>query len=139
MALRGKELVTPPPSLRSLQELSGPAVLAMLVAAAIAPLHGPTGSHAVPVRLLAVAPVIAAMSSSRPETAVVGAFCLVLASLSILWHADPNVVQYVIAVITVLAGVLVGLWVASLRESLDREQAASELLAEAGALMEDAL
>ena len=39
----------------------------------------------------------------------------------------------------VIAGYLAGLWVASLRVNLNREQAASELLAEAGALMEDAL
>jgi serine phosphatase RsbU (regulator of sigma subunit) len=70
---------------------------------------------------------------------VVGAFCLVLAVLSLLWHQDVDVDQYAIAVTTVVAGVLAGLWVATLRVTLNREQAASELLADAGALMEDAL
>ncbi|MFL5907271.1 MAG: PP2C family protein-serine/threonine phosphatase, partial [Solirubrobacterales bacterium] len=139
MPFRGKELVTPPPSLTSLQELSGPAVIAMLLACAIAVLDAVAGPEAVLVGLLAVPPVIAAMSASRPETAVVGAFCLVLAVLSILWHQNADVTQYVIAVITVVAGDLAGLWVASLRTTLNREQTASELLAEAGALMEDAL
>jgi serine phosphatase RsbU (regulator of sigma subunit) len=137
--LRDRELITPPPTLTSLQELSGPALIAMLVASAIAVLDALIGSTAVLIGLLAVAPVIAAMSASLPETTVVGVFCLVLAVLSILWHQDVDTAQYLIAVATVIAGSLAGLWVASLRTHLNREQAASELLAEAGALMEDAL
>ena len=139
MPFRGKELVTPPPSLTSLQELSGPAVVAMLVASAIAVLDAVTGPGAVLVGLLAAPPVIAAMSASLPETAVVGVFALMLALLSILWNQNADTTEYVIAVVTVIAGDLVGLWIASLRVTLNREQAASELLAEAGALMEDAL
>jgi len=139
MPPRGKELVTPPPTLKSLQELSGPALVAMVVAGMIAVLDAILGSRVILIGLLAIAPLIAAMSASRPETAVVGAFCLVLALLSILWDGTAHIGQYVIAVITVFAGSLVGTWVASLRETLNREQSASELLAEAGALMEDAL
>jgi serine phosphatase RsbU (regulator of sigma subunit) len=139
MPLRGKELVNPPPTLTSLRELSGPALIAMLIASAIAILDGIAGSTVVLVGLLAIPPVIAAMSASWPETAVVGVFCLVLAVASIFWHHNADVTQYVIAVVTVIAGDLAGLWVASLRVNLNREQAASELLAEAGALMEDAL
>jgi serine phosphatase RsbU (regulator of sigma subunit) len=139
MPLRDRELVNPPPSLASLQELSAPALLAMLFASAIAVLDAVSGSTVVLVGLLAIPPVIAAMSASLPETAVVGAFALVLALLSILWNSGENLAQYGIAVITVIAGGLAGLWVASLRVHLNREQAASELLAEAGALMEDAL
>jgi serine phosphatase RsbU (regulator of sigma subunit) len=136
---RDRELITPPPTLASLQELSGPALIAMLVACAIAVLDGLVGSTAVLIGLLAVPPVIAAMSASLPETAVVGAFCLVLAVLSIFWHQDVGTAQYLIAVVTVIAGALAGLWVASLRVNLNREQAASELLAEAGGLMEQPL
>ena len=139
MPLRDREPITPPPSLASLQELSGPAVIAMLIASAIAVLDGLVGGQAVLIGLLAVPPVIAAMSASLPETGVVGAFCLVLAVLSILWHQNVTAAQYVISVVTVMAGFLAGLWVASLRVNLNPEQAASELLAEAGALMEDAL
>ncbi|MDX6607819.1 MAG: hypothetical protein QOD14_2359 [Solirubrobacterales bacterium] len=139
MALRDRELINPPPTLASLQELSGPVLIAMLVASAIAVLDALAGPHAVLIGLLAIPPVIAAMSASLPETAVVGAFCLVLAVLSIFWHSDVGAAQYAIAVVTVIAGDLAGLWVASLRVNLNREQAASELLAEAGALMEDAL
>jgi serine phosphatase RsbU (regulator of sigma subunit) len=140
MPLRDRELVTPPPTLATLQELSGPAFVAMLMASAIAVLDGLLmGSTAVLIGLLAIPPVIAAMSASLPETAVVGAFCLVLALLSILWHQNVDAAEYAIAVFTVCAGDLAGLWVASLRVSLNREQAASELLAEAGGLMEDAL
>jgi serine phosphatase RsbU (regulator of sigma subunit) len=139
MAYGDRELVNPPATLASLQELSGPALIAMLVAGAIAVLDGLAGSAVVLIGLLAIPPVIAAMSASLPETAVVGAFCLVMAMLSILWHQDADGAQYVISVVTVIAGALAGLWVASLRVNLNREQAASELLAETGGLMEDAL
>src|SRR5215211_40189 len=139
MPLRDRELVTPPPTLANLQELSGPALIAMLIASAIAVLDGLAGSTAVLIGLLAIPPVIAAMSASLPETAVVGAFCLVMALLSVLWHEETDLTQYVVAVMTVIAGDLAGLWVASLTVNLNREQAASELLGEAGALMEDAL
>jgi serine phosphatase RsbU (regulator of sigma subunit) len=139
MPLRDRELITPPPTLTNLQELSGPAVIAMLIATAIAAVDGLVGSTVILIGLLAIPPVIAAMSASLPETAVVGAFCLVLAVLSILWHQNVETAQYVIGVVTVIAGALAGLWVASLRVHLNREQTASELLAEAGGLMEDAL
>jgi serine phosphatase RsbU (regulator of sigma subunit) len=139
MPLRDRELVNPPPTLASLQELSAPALLAMLFASAIAVLDAVSGASVVLIGLLAIPPVIAAMSASLPETAVVGAFAIVLALLSILWNSGENLAQYGIAVVTVIAGGLAGLWVASLRVHLNREQAASELLAEAGALMEDAL
>src|SRR5262249_43660404 len=139
MPVRDRELVNPPPTLASLQELSAPALLAMLFATAIAVLDALIGADAVLIGLLAIPPVIAAMSASLPETAVVGAFSAVLAVLSILWSSDENLFQYAIAVVTVIAGGLAGLWVASLRVHLNREQSASELLAEAGALMEDAL
>jgi serine phosphatase RsbU (regulator of sigma subunit) len=82
--------------------------------------------------------VIAAMSASRPETAVVSVFCFVLAALSPLWGGFDGG-QRAIGLTTVAAGALAGIWVASLRARLNREQAASELLGEAGALMEDAL
>src|SRR6266496_5016278 len=101
MPNRDRELVSPPPTLASLQELSGPALIAMLVASAIAVLDGLAGPNAVLIGLLAIPPVIAAMSASLPETAVVGAFCLVLAALSILWHQDVDVGQYAIALTTV--------------------------------------
>jgi serine phosphatase RsbU (regulator of sigma subunit) len=139
MPVGDRELVNPPPNLASLKALSGPALIAMVVASVVAVLDGIVGSTAVLIGLLAIPPVIAAMSASLPETAVVGAFCLVLAVLSLLWHQDVDADQYAIAVTTVVAGVLAGLWVATLRVTLNREQAASELLADAGALMEDAL
>lgn len=139
MPVRDRELVNPPPTLAGLQELSGPALIAMLLASAIAVLDGLTSSQLVIVGLLAIPPVIAAMSASLPETAVVAAFCIVLALLSILWNQGIDHGQRLVALTTVSAGALVGLWVASLRLRLNREQAASELLADAGALMEDAL
>jgi serine phosphatase RsbU (regulator of sigma subunit) len=139
MPLGDRELVSPPPTLTSLHELSGPAFVAMLVASAIAVLDAIAAPTAVVIGLLAIPPVIAAMSASLPETAVVGAFCLVLALLSILWHDNADITQYLVAVATVVAGDLAGLWVASLRVNLNREQAASELLAAAGELMEEPL
>jgi serine phosphatase RsbU (regulator of sigma subunit) len=132
-------LVSPPPTLAGLQELSGPALIAMLMASAIAVLDGVASDQVVIIGLLAIPPVIAAMSSSLPETAVVAVFCVILGLLSIIWGQGIDGGQRLVALTTVLAGALVGLWVASLRLKLSREQAASELLADAGALMEDAL
>jgi serine phosphatase RsbU (regulator of sigma subunit) len=139
MTVRDRELVTPPPTLANLQELSGPALIAMVVASAIAVVDGLASNELVIIGLLAIPPVIAAMSASLPETAVVAAFCLVLALLSIIWGQGIDGGQRLVALTTVAAGALAGLWVATLRLSLNREQAASELLADAGALMEDAL
>jgi serine phosphatase RsbU (regulator of sigma subunit) len=139
MPLRDRELVTPPPTLAGLQELSSPALIAMVMASAIAVLDGLTTNQLVFIGLLAIPPVIAAISASLPETAVVGAFCIVLALLSILWSEGIGGGQRLVALTSVSAGTLAGLWVASLRLRLNREQAASELLADAGALMEDAL
>jgi hypothetical protein len=119
--LRDRELITPPPSLASLQELSASALLAMLFAIAIAVLDALIASEVVLIGLLAIPPVIAAMSASLPETAVVGAFAAVLAVLSVLWSSGESLGQYAIAVITVIAGGLAGLWVASLRVHLNRE------------------
>jgi serine phosphatase RsbU (regulator of sigma subunit) len=139
MPVRDRELVTPPPTLAGLQELSGPALIAMLLASAIAVLDGLASNQLVIIGLLAIPPVIAAMSASLPETAVVAAFCLVLGLLSIVWGQGLDGGQRLVALTTVSAGAFVGLWVATLRLTLNREQAASELLADAGALMEDAL
>jgi serine phosphatase RsbU (regulator of sigma subunit) len=111
----------------------------MVMASAIAVLDGLASNELVIIGLLAIPPVIAAMSASLPETAVVVAFCLVLALLSILWNQGIDGGQRLVGLTTDFAGALAGLWVATLRANLNREQAASELLAEAGALMEDAL
>jgi serine phosphatase RsbU (regulator of sigma subunit) len=79
------------------------------------------------------------MSSSLPETALVGAVCLALSVLSLLWGEGIESGQRLVSMSVAIGGSLAGLWVASLRARLGREQAASELLADAGALMEDAL
>lgn len=139
MPARNRELVTPPPTLAGLQELSGPALIAMVMASAIAVLDGLVTNQLVIIGLLAIPPVIAAMSASLPETAVVAVFCLVLGAISIIWTQGIDGGQRLVALTTICAGSLVGLWVAGLRLKLNREQAASELLADAGALMEDAL
>ncbi len=111
----------------------------MLLATAIAVIDGVASSQLVFVGLLAIPPVIAAMSASLPETAVVAAFCILLTLLSIVWNQGIDDGQRLVALTTTSAGALAGIWVASLRLRLNREQAASELLADAGALMEDAL
>src|SRR3954471_20479207 len=139
MPLRDRELVNPPPTLAGLQELSSPVLIAMVMASVVAVVDGLASNQLVIVGLLAIPPVIAAMSASRPETAVVAAFCIVLALLSILWNQGIDGGQRLVALTTVSSGALAGLWVAGLRLKLNREQAASELLADAGALMEDAL
>jgi serine phosphatase RsbU (regulator of sigma subunit) len=134
-----RELVNPPPTLASLQELSGPALIAMLVAGAVAVVDGMLSPSPVLIGLLAVPPVIAAMNASLPETAAVSAISLALAVLSLLWGQGEETDQRLVSMAVAVSGSLAGLWVASLRANLNREQAASELLAEAGGLMEDAL
>ena len=137
MAPRDRELITPPPTLSSLQQISGPAVIAMLMAAAIVVVDAMVGGQLVFIGLLAIPPVVAAMSASLPETAVVAVFAIVLGLLSPLWGGMEG--QRWVSAAVIIAGAGCGIWVASLRARLNREQAASELLAEAGALMEDAL
>jgi serine phosphatase RsbU (regulator of sigma subunit) len=132
------ELVRPPATLAGLKELSATTLLAMAGAGLIAVLDG-VGSGLVLITLLAIPPVIAALNASPPETGVVGAFCVLLAVLSGTWNQNFDQTEYVIGLLTVIAGAAAGLWVASLRANLDREQAASELLAEAGRLMETPL
>ena len=138
MPLRERELTTPSPTLTSLQELSGPALVAMLLAVAIVVVDALIGGQLVFIGLLAIPPVIAAMSASLPETAVVAVFCIVLGFLSPLWGGIDEGQRWVSSAV-IVAGAVCGIWVAGLRARLDRETAASELLAEAGALMEDAL
>jgi serine phosphatase RsbU (regulator of sigma subunit) len=139
MPLRDRELISPQPTLAGLQELSGPALIAMMLATAIVALDAVATNELVFIGLLAIPPVIAAMSASLPETAVVAVFCVVLAVLSPLWNGGVDGGQRLVAMAITLSGALGGVWVASLRARLDRETAASELLGEAGGLMEDAL
>jgi hypothetical protein len=109
----------------------------MLVASAIALLDGLAGPYRSLIGLLAIPPVIVGDEAHRCPDGRDRAFCLVLALLSVLWHENADLTQYVVAVMTV-AGDLAGLWVAT--SGSDRPRAgASELLAEASALMEDAL
>ena len=138
MPPRDRELTTPQPTLTTLQEISEPAVIAMLLATAVVVIDALAGGHPVFIGLLAIPPVIAARSASFPETAVVGVFCVVLAALSPLWSSFGDGQRWVSGAV-VLAGALAGVRFAGLRARLDRETAASDLLAEAGALMEDAL
>ena len=138
MPPRNRELITPAPTLASLQEISRPALIAMLLATAIVVVDAVVGGSLVFIGLLAIPPVIAATSASLPETAVVAVFTVVLALLSPLWGGIDDGQRWVSASV-VLAGAACGIWVAGLRARLDRETAASELLAEAGGLMEDAL
>jgi serine phosphatase RsbU (regulator of sigma subunit) len=139
MPLTDPELISPPPTLSRLRELSGPALIAILMATAIVVVDATVGGRPVFIGLLAIPPVIAAMSASLPETAVVAAFCVVLAVLSPLWNGGIDGGQRLVAIAIDVTGALGGVWVASLRARLNREQTASELLAEAGGLMEDAL
>jgi serine phosphatase RsbU (regulator of sigma subunit) len=111
----------------------------MFAASVIAVLDGVADESAHVIGLLAIPPVIAALNASRPETAMVGALCIVLAVLSGTWNTNLDSAQFFVSVFTVIAGCMVGLWVASLRTNLNRERTASEILADAGALMEDAL
>jgi serine phosphatase RsbU (regulator of sigma subunit) len=139
MPHRDRDLVKPPRTFASLETLSGPAVVALLIAAGIAVLDGLIAPTPVLIGLLAIPPVIAAMSASLQEAVVVCAICLALAVLSLLWGQGDETTQRLVSMAVAVSGALAGIWVASLRVNLNREQAASELMGEAGSLMEDAL
>ena len=111
----------------------------MAIAGIIAVVDGMFGAAAVLTGLLAIPPLVAAARCSLPETGVVGVACAALAVLSGLWNENFGSTEYVVEVLTVIASVVAAVWLASLRADLYREQQAAELLAEAGALMEDAL
>jgi serine phosphatase RsbU (regulator of sigma subunit) len=132
------ELVKPPATLSDLQQLSTTTLLSMAGAGLIAVLGG-ISPDLILIPLLAIPPVVAALNSSPPETGVVGGFCALLAAISGTWNQNFGEPEYVVALLTVLGGAVAGLWVASLRAHLNRERAASELLAEAGRLMESTL
>ena len=134
-----RELVKPPPTLTSLEEISGPALAAMAIAGAITVLDGLPEVTVMLIGLLAIPPVIAAISSSLPETAIVAAFCVLMALVSTLWDDGVGSAAYAVQLLTVVAGGVAGLWVASLRVRLDREQDAAEVLAEAGMMLNYAL
>ncbi|MGH2983438.1 MAG: hypothetical protein ACRDK5_04165 [Solirubrobacterales bacterium] len=121
---RQPELVRSPAALSDLQELSATTLLAMAGAGLIAVLDG-IGSGLVLIPLLAIPPVIAALNAPPPETVVIGAFCLLLALLSGTWNQNLDQTEYVIGLLTVIAGAVAGLWVASLRANLDRERASA--------------
>src|SRR5262245_35930404 len=122
MPVGERELVNPQPSLARLHELSRPALIAMLLASAVGVLDGILAPSPVLIGLLAIPPLIAAMSSSLPETAVVGAFCLTISVLSLLWGQGLESAQRLVSMGVAIGGTLAGLWVASLRAKLDREQ-----------------
>ena len=111
----------------------------MGIATVLVLLDGISGPDVVLIGLLVIPPVVAAMSASLPETGIVGAFCVVMALMSGLWNENLASSVYLVEVSTVVAGALAGLWVASLRENLNRENNAAELFVELGARMEDAL
>jgi serine phosphatase RsbU (regulator of sigma subunit) len=133
------ELVTPPPTVVGLRRLSNTSLVAILLAGMIAFLDAVAATDGVLSGLLAVPPLVAAIRATFAETAAVGAFCLLLAILAGTWNDNFGATQYVVSLLTVSAGAIVGLWVARMRWKLDREQVASEILADAGRLMEIAL
>src|SRR5919106_1367004 len=136
---RERGLVEPELSLGSVQELSGPALIAIAMAGLITVLDGVAGGEVVLLGLLAIPPVVAAMGSSMPETGIVGTVCVVLALLSGLWNENIGSSGYAVQVLTVIAGSIAGLWVSTLREEVNRERLSSELLADVGAVMETAM
>jgi serine phosphatase RsbU (regulator of sigma subunit) len=126
-------------SLADLRSLSAPTLLAMAVCAFIVVLDGAAGPELNLIALLAIAPVIAAMSASQAETGVVGAFCVAMALLSGLWNAHVLEADHLVAILVVATGSVAGIWTAALRERLERGRSAEALLAEVGTLLEDEL
>lgn len=133
-------LVEPQAGLGDLKELSGPALLAILIAGLLAVIDGATREPTVIlVGLFAIPPVVAAMSASVPETGIVGTVCIVLGLLAGIWNENLGEPDHIVRMMTVLAGAIAGIWVATLRDEINREKLSAELLAGAGAVMERAM
>ena len=132
-------LLRRPTALADLRSLSGPTLIALAISAFVVVMDGAAGPVVNLIPLLAIAPVIAALSTSEAETAVVGAFCVVMALLSGLWNERFADADHLVAILVVAAGSVAGLWTAALRERLERGRNAQALLAQAGTLLEDEL
>ena len=80
---RERELVKPPPTLASLEKISAPALIAMVIAGTIAVLDGLAGDTVLLIGLLAIPPVIAAMSAvDTRDRGSSAPFCVLMALLS---------------------------------------------------------
>ncbi len=126
-------------ALADLRALSGPTVIAMAIGTLVVVLDGAVAGDLDLIALLAIAPVVASISASTPETGVVGAFCLAMAALSGLWNHNFVHPDHLVSMLVVASGSVAGLWTATLRERLERGRAAEAMLAEVGTLLEDEL
>jgi serine phosphatase RsbU (regulator of sigma subunit) len=132
-------LLTQSATFADMRSLSRPTLTAMGIGTVIVLLDGAMGTTATLIPLLAVAPVVAALSASRPETGVVGIFCVCMAVLSGLWNSDFAGTSHLVNILVVGSGAVAGFSTAALRERLERGRVAEGLLAEAGTLLESEL
>ena len=91
------------------------------------------------ITLLAFPPLLAAIRSSPAATAAVAVLCLALALGSAAWNGGIEANNYPVRILVVALGSGAAIWIASLRESLRREHAAADLLAETGLLLQESL
>jgi serine phosphatase RsbU (regulator of sigma subunit) len=115
------------------------ALVAIAIAIGLAAVDALIGDHVVLITLLAFPPLLTATRSSPSATAAVAALCLALALGSIAWNGgiEPN--EYPVRILVVVLGAGAAIWIATLRESLRREHAAADLLAETGLLLQESL
>jgi serine phosphatase RsbU (regulator of sigma subunit) len=115
------------------------ALVSVAIALALAGVDALLGDHVVLITLLAFPPLLAATRSSPAATIAVAALCLALALGSGIWNAGLDVNNYPVRLLVVLLGSGAAIWIANLRESLRREHAAADLLAETGLLLQESL
>lgn len=135
-ATQGERLfLTRSDALADVRMLSAPTLVAMAIGTLIVLLDGAAGPSVSLIPLLAIAPVVAGLSASPPETGVVGAFCLTMAVLSGLWKDEFAQAEHLITVLVVGSGAVAGYSTAALRQRLERRRKAEALLAEVGTLL----
>lgn len=109
-----------------------------MLAVALAIANSLTGDDVILIALLAFPPLIAASRSSAAATASVGVLCILLA-VAAAWDIGFDQQNYPVRLTTVALGAIAGVWIAHLRESVRREHAAADLLAETGLLLQESL
>jgi serine phosphatase RsbU (regulator of sigma subunit) len=122
-------------ALADVRMLSGPTLIAMGLGTLVVLLDGAAGPAVSLVPLLAIAPVVAALSASPPETGVVGIFCATMALFSGLWKGDFAQPEHLVSILVVCSGAVAGYSTAMLRERLERRRKSEALLAEVGTLL----
>ncbi len=109
-------------------------LLSLGLATAIAVTHGLVGGELVVVGLLALPPILAAATTGARATAVIAAYCFVLALVGAFWAGDGLSDAYIVRLLIVGLAAYLSFWSATAREELTASARGGAVLAEGFAL-----